>query len=95
MEIICTERREAAYWPMFSAAGIEMTVATVEFHIPNEGVTTMGFSHRADDPEGMWLADSRIGSNGFPHFVHGEGARDCNKQIAGEPIVAAILAWEG
>ena len=95
MEIICTARQDTAYWPMFSAAGIEMTTATVEFDVPGDGVTTMTFSHRADDPEGMWLADSRFGPDGFPHFSHGEGERTCNKQIAGPEIVAAILAWEG
>lgn len=95
MEITCLVREETAYWPLFSAAGIEMSVATVEFDIPGDGVTTMTFSHRADDPEGMWLADSRIGPNGEPHFVHGQGERSCNKQIAGPQIVEAIMAWEG
>lgn len=95
MEIICTERRETAYWPMFGGTPVDMTVATVEFHIPGEGVTVMTFSHRADDPEDMFLADSRIGPNGFPVFVHGEGDRTCSKQIAGPEIVSAIWAWEG
>ena len=90
MKIHCTEIRETAYWPLFSAAGIAMSVATVEFDIPGEGVTTMTFSHREDDPEDMWLADSRIGPNGMVFFSHGEGERTCTKQIAGPQIVQAI-----
>lgn len=92
MEIICESRQETAYWPMFGGAGIEMTTAVVKFPVFG---TTMGLSHRADDPEGMWLADWRVEDNGFVCFSHGDGDRSCNKQIAGPEIVAAILAWEG
>lgn len=95
MKITCTSRQDTAYWPMFSAAGIAMTTATVEFDIPGDGVTTMTFSHREDDEDGMWLADSRFGPNGQIFFSHGDGDRSCSKQIAGPEIVAAILAWEG
>ena len=94
MEITVTSRQDTAYWPVFGNA-VAMTVAEVEFDIPGEGVTHMTFSHREDDPEGMWLADNRIGPNGFPVFVHGAGDRSCNKQIAGPQIVDAIMAWEG
>jgi len=95
MEIICTLRQDTAYWPMFGGAGIEMTTADVDFIIEGEGTTYMSFSHRADDPEGMWLADSRIGPDGMVFFSHGQGERTCSKQIAGPEIVAAIMAWEG
>lgn len=95
MEITVTSRQDTAYWPMFSSAGIEMTVATVEFDIPFEGVTTCTLSHRADDPDGVWCVDSRIGPNGMPFFVHGDGDRTCKKQVAGEELVSLILAWEG
>ena len=94
MQINTIVREDTAYWPLFGNP-VAMTVATVEFDIPGDGVTTMTFSHREDDPEGMWLADSRIGPDGFPHFVHGAGERTCNKQIAGPEIVASILGWEG
>jgi hypothetical protein len=94
METTTIVREETAYWPLFGNA-IAMTTATVEFDVPGDGVTTMTFSHREDDPEGMWLADSRIGPNGFPVFVHGAGDRTCSKQIAGPEIVASILGWEG
>ena len=90
MEIICTDRHAAAYRPMFGGDLIPMEVATVSFDIPGDGKTVMTFSHRADDPDGMWLADSRIGPGGFPVFVHGPGDRTCNKQIAGPQIVEAI-----
>lgn len=86
---------DTAHWPMFGGTPVAMTVATVEIDIPGDGVTTMTFSHREDDREGMWLADSRIGPNGELHFVHGAGERTCSKQIAGPKIVSAILSWEG
>lgn len=92
MNITCVSRETKTYDPIFGTA-ISVEVAYVEFDIPGEGVTTMGFSHRTDDPEGMWLADSRIGPNGYPVFVHGEGDRVCDKQIAGPQIVEAILAY--
>lgn len=92
MEIICTEKVAKVYRPMFGGEPIPMTVAIVTFDVPGDGITTMGFSHREDDPEDMWLADSRIGPNGYPHFVHGEGSRTCLKQIAGPQIVEAIEA---
>lgn len=93
MEIICTEVIETTYEPMFGGAPVPMSVAVVTFDIPGDGKTVMTFSHREDDPEGMWLADSRIGPGGFPVFVHGRGDRTCSKQIAGPEILAAIHDW--
>ena len=93
MNITCTGVVHKSYRPLFASEDIPMSVATVEFDIPGEGVTTMTFSHREDDPEDMWLADSRIGPMGEPVFIHGEGERTCSKQIAGDPIVSAIHDW--
>lgn len=93
MKITCTSRVLKMHVGLFGKS-VPMQVATVEFDVPGDGVTTMVLSHRDDDPEGMWLADSRIGPDGFPHFVHGEGERTCSKQIAGEEIVAEILRCE-
>lgn len=92
MNITCNEKHEKVYRPMFGGDPIPMAVAVVKFDIPGEGVTTMTFSQRNDDPEGMWLADSRIGPQGQPVFIHGEGERTCSKQIAGPAIVEAIEA---
>lgn len=87
MEINVIEVKHTTYRPVFSDEDIPTTVVYIEF--PEHGVV-MGLSHRDDDPEGMWLADSRF-DNGLPVFVHGEGSRDCNKQIAGQEILDAIL----
>lgn len=93
MEITCTEKYETTYRPMFGGDPIPMAVAVVKFDIPGDGITTMTFSQRNDDGgENLWLADSRIGPNGFPVFVHGVGERSCSKQIAGPEIVEAIEA---
>ena len=89
MEIICTSLEYKTYRPLFSERDIAMDVAVVELHT-DDGVYTMGLSHRADDPEGMWLADFRLNPGGYVAFSHGEGDRTCNKQIAGPEIVAAI-----
>jgi len=94
METTVISREDTAYWPLFGNA-IAMTEAVVEFDIPGEGVTTMTLTHREDDPEGVWCADSRIGPNGFPVFVHGRGERSCSKQVASPELVSLILAWEG
>ena len=92
MEITVTETEFKNYHRMFANGTEPMWTATVEFTGGDiVGKTVMTFSHRASDPEGMWLADSRF-DNGVPVFCHGEGARDCRKQIAGEPITAAIKA---
>lgn len=88
MEINVIDVHTTTYRPLFSDEDIAMTVAYVRF--PEHGIT-MGLSHREDDPEGMWLADSRF-DNGLPVFSHGEGDRSCSKQIAGDEIVAAITA---
>lgn len=90
MEITVTEKHEKHYYPMFGGEPIPMAVAVVKFDVPGDGVTTVTFSQRNDDPEGVWCADSRIGPNGFPVFVHGEGERTCSKQIANPEIVAII-----
>lgn len=87
MEINVIEVRHITYRPMFSKDDIPTIVVYIEF--PEHGIK-MGLSHRDDDPEGMWFADSRF-DNGMPVFVHGEGDRSCNKQIAGQEILDAIL----
>jgi hypothetical protein len=92
MEIICVEKHEKVYRPLFGAP-VLMCVATVHITIPGEGTTVMTFSERNDDPEDTWFADSRIGPNGFPYFIHGEGERSCSKQVAGPPIVEAIYDY--
>lgn len=89
MMIEVIETGTGIYAPMFGGKGIPFTHATIKF--PEFGIT-MGLSHREDDPEGMWLADSRFEANGMPVFCHGVADRTCNKQIAGPEIVAAIEA---
>ena len=89
MEIIADAPQEKVYHPMFGGEPIPMLVAWVTFLIPGEPPTKMQFSHRDDDPEGMWLADFRT-SDGRVYFSHGEGDRTCRKQIAGPEIVQAI-----
>lgn len=93
MNITCIEKHQKAYRPLFGEP-VPMRVAVVEFDIPGEGVTTMTFSQRDDDGGDDWLADSRIGPNGFPVFIHGEGERSCSKQIAGPEIVSAITDFD-
>lgn len=87
MEIKLIESKIINYRPLFAKDDLACEVAYIEF--PEHNVR-MGLSHRADDPDGMWLADSRF-DNGLPVFVHGEGDRSCNKQIAGDEIVKVIL----
>lgn len=86
MDIEVTETGYRPYVRLFGDTD-PMWVATVAF--PEHGIT-MGLSHRASDPKGMWLADSRVESNGMVVFSHGKGDRTCRKQIAGPELVAAI-----
>lgn len=90
MEITCTDVAHALHHNGFGTT-TGMWVAHVEFSGPELPETVyMSLSHRDDDPEGMWLADSRIDGS-RPIFVHGAGDRTCNKQIAGDPILEAIM----
>lgn len=89
MEILADVPQKKTYHQMFGGPDIPMLVVWVTFIIPGEEITKMQFSHRDDDPEGMWLADFRT-SGGYVHFSHGEGDRTCRKQIAGPQIVEAI-----
>ena len=61
-------------------------VAYVTISLAHETGAHMSFSHRADDPAGVWAADSAISPNGMPQFVHGEAARDCDKRCAPDEL---------
>lgn len=89
MEIIIRDVTNGYTTNLFGGGRIAYESATVEF--PEHGVT-IGVSHREDDPVGVWCADWRIESNGFPVFSHGTADRSCDKQTINQTLVDAILS---
>lgn len=87
MDFTITKIERKPYRPLFASADINLLVATVEV----EG-HSLGFSHRDDDPDGVWGADSHFGPDGYPHFSHGEGDRTVAKQTASGDLADALNA---
>lgn len=73
-----------SYRPLFAREYVTMHEALV-----TSGEYSVIFTHREDDPEGVWCADFAAGPEGV-RWSHGAGDRTCSKNVA-EPVLAASL----
>lgn len=86
MQYRITEAHRISVPQLFSNRRREGWSATIEV---TEG--TLSVSRFSDETH--WLADSFISANGFPFFVHGEGARHCAKQPLDADVAAALETY--
>lgn len=88
MQVLSMKRCERpTYFSDLGSASASFWSAVVQLDDGSE----LGLS-QYDYEAPYWFADSLIGPNSFPHFVHGEGDRSCAKRNATAELEALLNA---